>query len=146
MLAVRRHRRRAAPRDELRRDGVDRALVALSTALGIETLPAEEAAALIDAYHRGIDALPARFGAWGAVPLDRRPIAADVDARARPRLLSGSPCPPPRSSTPPRSSASRPLLARLEQRDAPLFVHPGPVGEARDPATAAHLRRSGGPR
>ncbi len=34
---------------------------------------------LLDAYHRGVDALPARFGAWGAVQLEA-PDPADVDA------------------------------------------------------------------
>src|SRR5215218_9883955 len=52
---------------ELRRDGVDRALVALSSALGIETLPGEEAVPLLEAHLHGVEALPARFGVWGAV-------------------------------------------------------------------------------
>src|ERR1041384_8060118 len=41
-------------RQDLGEDGIDRALVALSTALGIETLPAEESVALIEAHHQGI--------------------------------------------------------------------------------------------
>src|ERR1700712_4697250 len=45
---------------DLRFDEIDRALVALSSALGIETLPAAEAAALIEAHHQGIEALPSR--------------------------------------------------------------------------------------
>src|ERR1700761_9233894 len=56
-------------REDLGEDGIDRALVALSTALGIESLPAEESAPLIEAHHQGIEALPAEFGGWGAVPL-----------------------------------------------------------------------------
>src|SRR6476620_8072294 len=54
---------------EMRREHVDRALVALSTALGIETLPAEEAVPLLEAHHRGVAELPDSFGGWGAVPL-----------------------------------------------------------------------------
>src|ERR1700761_4958778 len=53
----------------LAEDGLDRALVALSTALGIESLPPDEAAALIEAHHRGIEDLPAAFAGWGAGPL-----------------------------------------------------------------------------
>src|ERR1700753_2643262 len=66
-------------RAELASDGVDRALVALSTALGIESLPAGESAPLIEAHHRGIEALPEGFGGWGAVQLEA-PDPADVDA------------------------------------------------------------------
>src|SRR4029077_9400685 len=40
-------------RTDLEADGIDRALIALSTALGIESLPADEATALIEAHHRG---------------------------------------------------------------------------------------------
>src|SRR4051794_40676143 len=49
--------------------GVDRALVAPSVPLGIEALAADEASLLLDAYHAGIAALPARFGGWAAVGL-----------------------------------------------------------------------------
>src|SRR3954452_6747346 len=57
-------------------EGLDRVLVAPSTPLGIETLPAGEAEALLEAYHDGVAALPAPFGAWAAVGL------ADPDAAA----------------------------------------------------------------
>src|SRR5829696_10099743 len=63
----------------LRNDGVDRALVALSSALGVETLPADEAAPLLEAHHESIDALPAHFAPWGAVQLEA-PDPGDVDA------------------------------------------------------------------
>src|SRR4249919_3271619 len=64
---------------ELRREQIDRALVALSTALGIESLPGEEAQPLLEAHHRGIEELPAGFGGWGAVQLEA-PDPAEVDA------------------------------------------------------------------
>ncbi|HKG03974.1 MAG TPA: amidohydrolase family protein [Conexibacter sp.] len=109
----------------LNRDGVDRALVALSTALGIETLPAEEAIPLIDAYQRSVDALPARFGAWGAVQLDEPdPHAVDVLIG---RGAVGLSLPATALATPAGLERVGPLLERLEQHDAPLFVHPGPV-------------------
>src|SRR3954462_12018492 len=44
-------------------DGLDRALVALSSPLGIEGLPAAEAEPLLAAYHDGVAELGARFGA-----------------------------------------------------------------------------------
>jgi len=112
-------------REELREDGVDRALVALSSALGIETLPAEEALPLLDAYQRGVELLPARFGAWGAVQLEA-PDPGDVDAVLA-RGAVGVSLPATALATPAALEHVGPLLARLQQHDAPLFVHPGPV-------------------
>jgi 6-methylsalicylate decarboxylase len=109
----------------LAQDGVDRALVALSTALGIESLPVDEATALIEAHHRGIEELPAAFAGWGAVPL-AAPDPADVDA-ALDRGCVGITLPAPALVTPAALDRVGPLLERLEARGAPLFVHPGPV-------------------
>src|SRR3954470_14665239 len=39
---------------ELRREEIDRALVALSTALGVEALPGEEAEPLLEAHQLGV--------------------------------------------------------------------------------------------
>jgi 6-methylsalicylate decarboxylase len=114
-------------REELGEDGIDRALVALSTALGIETLPIEDSIALIDAHHQGIEALPPEFGGWGAVPLGEPELdPADVDI-ALDRGCVGISLPAAALIDPAAVDRLAPLLARLEQRDAPLFVHPGPV-------------------
>ena len=53
------------------RDGLDRALVCLSSPLGIEWLPREQALVLIDAYLDGALSLGEPFGVWGAIALDR---------------------------------------------------------------------------
>jgi 6-methylsalicylate decarboxylase len=125
-------------RDELAGDGVDRALVALSTALGIESLPAAESLPLIEAHHRGIEALPPEFGGWGAVPLGEPEVEpSDVDA-ALDRGCVGITLPASALADPAAVERVAPLLARLEARDAPLFVHPGPVATA-NPAEAARL-------
>jgi hypothetical protein len=116
---------------EIRRDDVDRALVALSTALGIETLPAEEALPLLEAHHRGVEDLPDSFGGWGAVQLEA-PDPAEVDA-AIGRGCVGISLPATALAGPAALDHVGPLLARLELQGAPLFVHPGPVaapGEA----------------
>jgi len=113
---------------ELRREKIDRALVALSTALGIETLPAEEALPLLEAHHRGIEDLPAGFGGWGAVQL-KAPDPAEVDA-AIGRGCAGVSLPATALASPDALAYVGPLLARLEALDAPLFVHPGPVAAA----------------
>jgi 6-methylsalicylate decarboxylase len=126
-------------RVELGEDGIDRALVALSTALGIETLPADESIALIEAHHEGIAALPPEFGGWGAVPLAEPELdPADIDI-ALDRGCVGISLPAAALIDPAAVERLQPLLARLEQRDAPLFVHPGPVGTAAPGADADDL-------
>lgn len=128
----------ALRREELAEDGIDRALVALSTALGIETLPPADSVALIEAHHRGIEALPAEFGGWGAVPLAAPELdPADVDL-ALDRGCVGISLPAAALIDPAAVERLEPLLARLERRGAPLFVHPGPVGGVPTPG-AAHL-------
>jgi len=125
-------------REDLGEDGIDRALVALSTALGIETLPAEDSVALIEAHHQGIEALPPEFGGWGAVPLaGPEPDPADVDT-ALDRGCVGISLPATALIDPAAVERLAPLLTRLELRGAPLFVHPGPVGGVLTP-DAAHL-------
>jgi 6-methylsalicylate decarboxylase len=104
--------------------GVDRALVAPSVPVGIEALPAEEAAPLIAAYHEGAAALPERLGAWAAVGLE------DPDPHALADLLdrgfAGACVAADALSTPAGFAALEPVLAVLERRGAPLLVHPGP--------------------
>src|SRR5256714_9016136 len=51
------------------RDGLDRALVALSTALGIQTLPHHEAEKLLDAHPADALPFPGSFRSLGTVPL-----------------------------------------------------------------------------
>jgi 6-methylsalicylate decarboxylase len=117
-------------RTDLEADGIDRALVALSTALGIETLPPDEAAALIEAHHQGLEELPVEFRGWGAVPLaGAEPDPAAVDA-ALDRGCVGITLPATALGDPAAVERLAPHLARLEERDAPLFIHPGPVVEA----------------
>ncbi|HET9198823.1 MAG TPA: amidohydrolase family protein [Solirubrobacterales bacterium] len=116
---------------EIRRDDVDRALVALSTVLGIETLPGEEAVPLLEAHHRGVEELPAGFGGWGAVQLEA-PDPAEVDA-VRGRGCVGVSLPATALAHPDGLAHVGPLLAALESHGAPLFVHPGPVAPEAGP-------------
>ena len=119
---------------ELRREGIDRALVALSAALGIETLPGEEAQPLLAAHHQGLDSLPVDFAGWGAVQLEA-PDPGEVDA-AIARGCVGISLPATALADPASLERIGPLLGRLELHDAPLFVHPGPVAAA-GPAAAS---------
>jgi hypothetical protein len=105
-------------------DGLDRALVCLSSPLGIEALPRGEALPLIDAYHDGALALDGHFGAWGAIALDGAG-AADVD-RALDSGCVGISLPAGALGSVAALSRRRAVLERLQERDAPLFIHPGP--------------------
>jgi 6-methylsalicylate decarboxylase len=105
-------------------DGLDRAFVCLSSPLGIESLPREQAVPLIDAYHEGALSLPEPFGAWGALALDR-PDPDDVDALLD-RGCVGLSLPAGALANVDALTRLRAVLARLERRGAPLLVHPGP--------------------
>jgi predicted TIM-barrel fold metal-dependent hydrolase len=105
-------------------DGLDRAIVCLSSPLGIEALAREHALPLLDAYLDGALSLGEPFGVWGAVALDR-PDPADID-RALARGCVGISLPAGALSSIDALARMRPLLERLEMRGAPLFVHPGP--------------------
>jgi predicted TIM-barrel fold metal-dependent hydrolase len=105
-------------------DGLNRALIALSSPLGIEALPRSEAQGLINAYLDGVAALPSRFGAWGPVALEDA-TGDDVDAVLA-RGCVGVSLPAGALGRPAELAAIAPVLERLQQRDAPLFIHPGP--------------------
>ncbi len=107
------------------RDGLDRALLCLSSPLGAEWLPRAQALELIEAYHEGALA-GGLFGVWGAVPL-AEPDPHDVDATLE-RGCIGISLPAGALAGADRLARMRPLLERLEARDAPLLVHPGPGG------------------
>jgi hypothetical protein len=105
------------------RDGIERALVCLSSPLGIEWLPRAQAQSLIDAYHEGALALGDPFGVWAAVALER-PDPDDVD-RALARGCVGLSLPAGALASVEAIADVGPLLERLELHDAPLLVHPG---------------------
>jgi hypothetical protein len=108
----------------LRRDGLGRALLAISSPLGIESLPRHEAEPLLEAHNAGLLALGEPFGVWGAVSL-RPPDPADVDALLDAGAVGVS-LPAGALNGPAGLERCGGLLERLERRGAPLFVHPGP--------------------
>lgn len=105
-------------------DGLDRVLLCLSSPLGIEGLPRREALALLDAYHEGALALGAPFGVWGAIALDRAD-PDEVDLLLE-RGCVGISLPAGALAGVEQIAALRAVLARLEHREVPLLVHPGP--------------------
>jgi 6-methylsalicylate decarboxylase len=104
-------------------DGLDHALVCLSSPLGIEMLPRAHAVELIDAYHEGALALGEPFGVWGALALDQ-PDPDDV-SRALDRGCVGISLPAGALRSVDMLARLSPVLARIQARGAPLFVHPG---------------------
>jgi predicted TIM-barrel fold metal-dependent hydrolase len=105
-------------------DGLDRALLCLSSPLGIEWLAREQSLSLIDAYHEGALALDDRFGVWGAIALER-PDPDDVD-HALSIGCVGISLPAGALASVDALTSLRPVLARLQLLGAPLLVHPGP--------------------
>ena len=104
----------------LARQGVDRALVALSAPVGAESLlPA------VSAWNEAGEALPGELGWWAAVP---HPPAAGRAELAREALRAGAV-----GVLLPASELARPglghdlpdLFEAVEHEGAPVFVHPG---------------------
>jgi hypothetical protein len=116
-----------------RSDGLDLALVSLSSPLGIESLAPEQAAELLEAYHEGALALPAPFGAWAAACLTD--IDADALIRQLERGFVGLQLPATALLDGAGYDRAGPLLEVLEEGGLPLMIHPGPV--AGDPAESA---------
>lgn len=110
---------------QAREEGLEVAIVSLSSALGIEELAVDEAAPLLDAYHDGALELPAPFRAWAAAGL------SDVDPERLARQLDdgfvGLQLPATTLLDERGYAHVAPLLDVLEVRGCPLFVHPGPA-------------------
>ena len=112
-------------RDQAIGDGLELALISLSSPLGIELLPRAEAVELLDAYHEGALALGEPFGAWAAGSV----ADPDPDALAG-RLaegFAGLQLPANALSHELGYARVASLLDVLERADRPLLIHPGPA-------------------
>jgi len=107
------------------RDGVDLAVIGMSSPLGIEYLMPDEAEPLLDAYHRGVAALGSPFAGWAAA------CVAAIDAPALAKQLDlgfvGLQLPATALADQAGYRRSAPLLEVLADREHPLFIHPGPA-------------------
>jgi len=109
-------------------DGVELALISLSSPLGIELLGGREGQELLDAWRAGALALAPRFGAWAAASVpDGDPAALERDLRAG---FVGLQLPACALADPSGYQRVAPLLAVLERFSRPLFIHPGPAALA----------------
>ena len=104
-------------------DGLDLALVSLSSPLGIEYLPPAEAVPLLTAFHDGALALPAPFAVW-ASPCLTAPDPEAVERELR-RGCVGLQLPATALLDAAGWAHCAPLLDVLTRHDKPLFVHPG---------------------
>jgi 6-methylsalicylate decarboxylase len=114
------------------RDGLDVALVSLSSPLGIESLAPGEAGELLAAYHDGVLALPEPFGAWAAACLtdiDPAALAAELD-----RGFVGLQLPATAVLDAGGYDRVGPLLDVLEAAGRPLLIHPGAAPRAAESA------------
>lgn len=108
-----------------------RVVLGLSSPLGVEDLPSDQARPLLDAWHDGATELRPDFDAWAAVSrLDPDPAA--LKDRLRTGFV-GLQVPATWWSTPGDVDRLGEVLEVAQDADRPVFVHPGPV-----PATPAH--------
>ena len=114
--------------ERARADGLERVIVAPSTPLGIEALPAREAQPLLDAFHAGVLELGAPFGLWASTSRADE-LDALLDAGAVGLCLPADALGGPEAL---RRVAA--LLERLAARDAPLLVHPGSATDPHAPS------------
>jgi predicted TIM-barrel fold metal-dependent hydrolase len=109
--------------NQLRAKGIDRAVIAPSSPIGLEDLPVSESQPLLDAHLEGVRSLPDAFSHWAVssvwrIEPDR--LDAQLDAGA-----VGLALPAGALAAPEGFARVAPLLDRLEKRGLPLFVHPG---------------------
>lgn len=106
-------------------DGVDRSVLSLSSPLGIEWLPSDEAAPLLTAWHQGALALGEQYAVWAAACL------SEPDAEALGHALDvgcvGLQVPADAMATPEHLERLAPLLEVCQHRGKPVLVHPGPA-------------------
>ncbi|HET7327709.1 MAG TPA: amidohydrolase [Nocardioidaceae bacterium] len=110
-------------------DGIDRSVLSLSSPLGIEMLPPDEAAPLLTAWHRGGLALEAQYEAqyavWAAPSLPE-PDTAEL-GRLLDRGCVGLQVPANAMATPHGLERLAGLLEVCQDRGKPVLVHPGPA-------------------
>jgi len=113
-------------------DGVDLALLSLSSPLGIESMPPDEAAPLLDAWHALADELRdgkvEGYGMWAAVGLVEPDLEALAAILRHPRV-HGLQVPAAAMGTPAALGALAPVLAVVEEAGLPVMVHPGRAPE-----------------
>lgn len=107
-------------------DRTDRALLSLSSPLGIEGMPPEESSPLLDLWHAGADDLAEGHDIWAAPRLVEPDLAELARVLGHPRVC-GLQLPASAMATPTALERVTPVLGVAEQADLPVLVHPGPA-------------------
>ncbi len=109
-----------------RAEGTQRVLLSLSSPLGIEQLPAAEAAPLLDAWHRGAAAFDPLFAVWAAAGVVEPDPGELARVLAGPGVV-GLQLPATALAEPAALDRLGDLLDVVQRADRPLMVHPGPA-------------------
>lgn len=111
-------------------DGVDLALLSLSSPLGVEMMAPDEAAPLLAAWHGLADDLERRdvegYALWAAVNVVEPDLDGLVATLRHPRVR-GLQVPATALADPGAVERLAPVLAAVEALDLPVLVHPGPA-------------------
>jgi hypothetical protein len=114
-------------------DGVDLALLSLSSPLGIETLDPDDARPLLAAWHGLADDLERGsvegYAVWAAAHLTEPDLAGLAHILEHPRVL-GLQVPATAMADPFALERLAPVLAVAERAGLPVLVHPGPAPTA----------------
>ncbi|GAA2709087.1 amidohydrolase family protein [Actinoplanes palleronii] len=113
-------------RDRELAEGREQVLLSLSSPLGIEHLPGDDAAELVAIWHESALELPEPYRIWAAAPVaDPDPVAlAKVLGEDR---VAGLQLPATALAEPAGITRMGPLLAEAENANKPVLVHPGPA-------------------
>lgn len=111
-------------------------LLSLSTPLGIEELPPQEAHPLIETWHQGVAALGAPFAGWAAVGRHEPDLAVLRARLSGPSAMVGLQISAAWLATPSALEQVAPVLEICQQLNRPVLVHPGPVPERGQPSPA----------
>lgn len=108
----------------------DLVLVSLSTPIGVEALPADEAQPLLDAWHEGLCELAeqtaGRFGGWAAAN-EHEPDLTSLSRLLDRDWVYGLQLSAHQLATPAAVEACAEILQLCERADRPVLVHPGPA-------------------
>ncbi|MDN5791299.1 MAG: amidohydrolase family protein [Micrococcales bacterium] len=104
----------------------ERALVSLSSPVGIEHLDGDESHPLLEAWRAGTATLPPPFSAWAAVSV----VEPDLTALAVDLAVGfvGLQIPATAMATPAQLEQLAPVLEVCAAANRPVLVHPGPAG------------------
>ena len=112
-------------------EGKDQVIVSLSSPLGIEHLPFEDARELIALWHSTALELGDPFRVWASTPVTDFDLESLGDILGHDRI-AGLQLPATALGTPAAIARMQPVLEVLERSGLPLLIHPGPATAADD--------------